>query len=93
MKHSILLLALLLLLVPGCKQKKSQAQLEAERAQIEYERTLIRSAQERISIANKQLEAAGMMTLDTAMTGEMFRALHGKDLEETIASTLSTVER
>ncbi len=93
MKHSILLLALLLLLVPGCKQKKSQAQLEAERAQIEYERTLIRSAQERISIANKQLEAAGMMPLDTAETGEMFRMLHGKDLEETITSTLSTVER
>ena len=93
MKRALTILVIACIAIVGCKQKKSAAEKAAEEAQLQYEQTIIESARERIIRANAELEAAGMMPIDTASTFEMFRMLHGKDLEETIRMTLETVGR
>lgn len=86
MRKTLALIVLMLVALSGCKHKKSEAEKNAEAAQLQYEQTIIENAKARIIRDNADLEAVGMMPLDTALTFEMMRTLHGKDLEEFIDS-------
>lgn len=90
MRKTVILVILTLVALSGCKHKKSEAEKNAEAAQLQYEQTIIENAQARIIRANEDLTAVGMMPLDTALTFEMMRTLHGKDLEEFIDSIFET---
>lgn len=91
MRRSILLLALFAsLLTCGCK---SRAQKQAEAAQAEYEQTVRDGGKQRVRIVNKQLEAAGLMPLDTTIVFGMFDMKSGAELEQIIEETLKPYER